>query len=105
VRSTPKCTLPDFLLGVPLSAILGDEQAALFGQCAFGEPGEAKNTYGTGLFLMMNTGTKRVPSNHGLLTTIAYQIEDDKVIYALEGSIISHSRSTIQWLRDQLPEY
>jgi glycerol kinase len=93
------CTLPD-LLGVPLAAILGDQQAALFGQCAF-EPGEAKNTYGTGLFLMMNTGTKRVPSTHGLLTTIAYQIEDDKVIYALEGSI-SHSGSTIQWLRDQL---
>jgi glycerol kinase len=94
-----KCTLPD-LLGVPLSAILGDQQAALFGQCAF-EPGEAKNTYGTGLFLMMNTGTKRVSSTHGLLTTIAYQIENNKVIYALEGSI-SHSGSTIQWLRDQL---
>jgi glycerol kinase len=93
------CTLPD-LLGVPLSAILGDQQAALFGQCAF-EPGEAKNTYGTGLFLMMNTGTKRVPSTHGLLTTIAYQIEDDEVIYALEGSV-SHSGSTIQWLRDKL---
>jgi len=87
------------LEGVPLSAILGDQQAALFGQGAF-EPGEAKNTYGTGMFLMMNTGTKLVPSNHGLLTTIAYKL-NNKVVYALEGSV-SHSGSTIQWLRDQL---
>jgi glycerol kinase len=87
------------LEGVPVAAILGDQQAALFGQCAF-EPGEAKNTYGTGMFLMMNTGTTPVPSNHGLLTTIAYQL-GDKVYYALEGSV-SHSGSTIQWLRDQL---
>ncbi|KAL3927529.1 MAG: hypothetical protein SGBAC_013050, partial [Bacillariaceae sp.] len=65
-------------------------------------PGEAKNTYGTGMFLMMNTGTKLVPSNHGLLTTIGYQIgADGPVTYALEGSV-SHSGSTIQWLRDQL---
>lgn len=84
---------------VPLAGVLGDQQAALFGQCAF-EPGEAKNTYGTGLFLMMNTGTEIVPSSHGLLTTIAYQI-DDTVVYALEGSV-SHSGSTLQWLRDQL---
>jgi glycerol kinase len=90
----------DVLDGVAVSAILGDQQAALFGQCAF-EQGEAKNTYGTGMFLMMNTGTKRVPSTHGLLTTIGYQIGDDKVHYALEGSV-SHSGSTIQWLRDQL---
>lgn len=89
----------DKLSGVPISAILGDQQAALFGQVAF-EPGEAKNTYGTGMFLMMNTGTKLVPSNHGLLTTIAYKVSN-KVVYALEGSI-SHSGSTIQWLRDQL---
>jgi glycerol kinase len=84
---------------VPLAGVLGDQQAALFGQCAF-EPGEAKNTYGTGLFLMMNTGTEIIPSAHGLLTTIAYQI-DDTVVYALEGSV-SHSGSTLQWLRDQL---
>ncbi|VEU36300.1 unnamed protein product [Pseudo-nitzschia multistriata] len=89
----------DKLQGVPVSAILGDQQAALFGQVAF-EPGEAKNTYGTGMFLMMNTGTKLVPSTHGLLTTIAYKISDE-VVYALEGSV-SHSGSTIQWLRDQL---
>jgi glycerol kinase len=89
----------DKLEGVPVSAILGDQQAALFGQVAF-EPGEAKNTYGTGMFLMMNTGTKLVQSHHGLLSTIAYKINDD-VIYALEGSV-SHSGSTIQWLRDQM---
>ena len=64
------------------------------------EPGEAKNTYGTGMFLMMNTGTQLVPSKHGLLTTVAYQLGND-VVYALEGSV-SHSGSTIQWLRDQL---
>jgi glycerol kinase len=95
----------DYVNGVPVASILGDQQAALFGQCAY-EPGEAKNTYGTGMFLMMNTGTKQVPSEHGLLTTIAYQItgkteEESKVHYALEGSV-SHSGSTIQWLRDQL---
>ena len=69
------------------------------GQVAF-EAGEAKNTYGTGMFLMMNTGTNPIPSTHGLLTTIAYKINDE-VVYALEGSV-SHSGSTIQWLRDQL---
>ena len=69
------------------------------GQVAL-EPGEAKNTYGTGMFLMMNTGTKLVPSNHGLLTTIAYRIGGE-IVYALEGSV-SHSGSTVQWLRDQL---
>ena len=91
----------DSLCGVPISGILGDQQAALFGQGAF-KPGEAKNTYGTGLFLMMNTGKKMKPSTHGLLTTVGYKIGDDgDVIYALEGSV-SHSGSTIQWLRDQL---
>jgi glycerol kinase len=87
------------LEGVPVASILGDQHAALFGQVAF-EPGEAKNTYGTGMFLMMNTGNRLVPSHHGLLTTIAYQVNDE-VVYALEGSV-SHSGSTIQWLRDQL---
>ncbi|MGK3736229.1 MAG: glycerol kinase [Bacillariaceae sp.] len=86
--------------GTPIAGILGDQQAALFGQGAF-EPGEAKNTYGTGLFLMMNTGTKPTPSTHGLLTTVAYCIGNEKPVYALEGSV-SHSGSTIQWLRDQL---
>ena len=93
-----ECGVP-FLDQVPVASILGDQHAALFGQTAF-EPGQAKNTYGTGLFLMMNTGSKAIPSTHGLLTTVAYQIGPD-VVYALEGSV-SHSGSTIQWLRDQL---
>jgi glycerol kinase len=94
------CGVPTFD-GVPIASILGDQQAALFGQCAF-SPGEAKSTYGTGLFLMMNTGEKIVPSTHGLLTTAAYQLGPDAPItYALEGSV-SHSGSTIQWLRDQV---
>lgn len=90
----------DALDGVPISGILGDQHAALFGQGAFG-PGEAKNTYGTGLFLMMNTGASPVPSQHGLLSTVGYQLGHDAPVYALEGSV-SHSGSTIQWLRDQL---
>jgi glycerol kinase len=85
---------------VPIAGILGDQQAALFGQTAF-EAGQAKNTYGTGLFLMMNTGTKAVRSRHGLLTTVAYQIGNSPVHYALEGSV-AHAGSTLQWLRDQL---
>jgi len=88
------------LEGTPIAAILGDQQAALFGQGAF-SPGEAKNTYGTGLFLMMNTGTTTTPSTHGLLTTAGYRLGEEKTVYALEGSV-SHSGSTIQWLRDQL---
>ncbi len=88
------------LEGVPIAGILGDQQAALFGQGAF-EAGEAKNTYGTGLFLMMNTGLVPTQSNHGLLTTVGYSLENEKAVYALEGSV-SHSGSTIQWLRDQL---
>jgi len=91
----------DSLKNIVIGSVLGDQQAALFGQCAF-EPGEAKNTYGTGLFLMMNTGQNIVKSTHGLITTIAYQIgEEGPVIYGLEGSV-SHSGSTLQWLRDQL---
>ena len=86
--------------GTPIAGILGDQQAALFGQGAF-EAGEAKNTYGTGLFLMMNTGTQPTPSTHGLLTTVGYCLGNEKPVYALEGSV-SHSGSTIQWLRDQL---
>lgn len=91
----------DAHLSITPASILGDQQAALFGQTAF-EPGDAKNTYGTGLFLMLNTGTKRVPSKHGLLTTVAYQLGDGSPVkYALEGSV-SHAGATIQWLRDQL---
>ncbi|KAL7567495.1 hypothetical protein ACA910_009508 [Epithemia clementina (nom. ined.)] len=90
----------DYLANVPIAAVLGDQQAALFGQTAF-RPGEAKNTYGTGLFLIMNTGTK-VPQSQNLLSTVAYQLGPDQPVhYALEGSV-SHSGSTIQWLRDQL---
>ncbi len=88
------------LEGVPISAILGDQQAALFGQTCF-RPGEAKNTYGTGCFLLMNTGTRRVPSTHGLLTTVGYQVARSDPIYALEGSV-AVTGSLIQWLRDNL---
>lgn len=84
---------------VPISGIAGDQQAALFGQACFSE-GMAKNTYGTGCFMLMNTGTKAVQSNNGLLTTIAWGI-DGKVEYALEGSIFV-AGSAVQWLRDGL---
>jgi glycerol kinase len=88
------------LEGVPLTAILGDQQAALFGQTCF-EPGEAKNTYGTGNFMLMNTGTMPVPSEAGLLTTVAYKIGDTAPVYALEGSI-AVTGSLVHWLRDNL---
>lgn len=81
---------------VPIAGVAGDQQAALFGQACFGE-GMAKNTYGTGCFMLMNTGEKAVASEHGLLTTIAWGI-DGKVNYALEGSIFV-AGSAIQWLR------
>ena len=86
--------------GVPVSGILGDQHAATFGQCAF-EPGEAKNTYGTGNFLMLNTGTSPTVSKNGLITTVAYQIAGEPARYALEGSI-AVTGSLIQWLRDNL---
>ncbi|MFJ5122564.1 glycerol kinase GlpK [Kitasatospora sp. NPDC088548] len=88
------------LAGVPVAAALGDQQAALFGQTCFDE-GEAKSTYGTGTFLLLNTGEKIVNSYHGLLTTVGYQIGDQKPVYALEGSI-AVTGSLVQWLRDQL---
>ena len=88
------------LEGVPISAILGDQQAALFGQTCF-EPGEAKNTYGTGCFMLMNTGTRKVPSTHGLLTTVGYQVGGSDPVYALEGSV-AVTGSLVQWLRDNL---
>lgn len=84
---------------VPIAGIAGDQQAALFGQICFKE-GMAKNTYGTGCFLLMNTGTKPIRSKNGLLTTIAWGL-DDKVEYALEGSVFV-AGSAIQWLRDGL---
>jgi len=88
------------LEGVPISAILGDQHAALFGQTCF-LPGEAKNTYGTGCFLLMNTGGAMVPSTHGLLTTIGYQIAGEAPVYALEGSV-AIAGAVVQWLRDNL---
>ncbi|MDS1112277.1 glycerol kinase GlpK [Gordonia westfalica] len=88
------------LPGVPLTGILGDQQAATFGQACL-SPGEAKNTYGTGNFLLLNTGTEPVFSEHGLLTTVCYRIGDEPARYALEGSI-AVTGSLIQWLRDNL---
>ncbi len=88
------------LSGVPLAGILGDQQAALVGQTCF-NPGQGKNTYGTGCFLLMNTGEKPVPSKHGLLTTVAYQLGDEPVHYALEGSV-AITGALVQWLRDNL---
>jgi glycerol kinase len=85
---------------VPVCGILGDQQAALFGQTCF-HPGDAKNTYGTGCFLLMNTGAAAVVSQHGLLTTIAYQIEGQPPIYALEGSV-AMAGSVVNWLRSNL---
>ena len=93
-------TDPSFFGGaIPIAGAAGDQQAALFGQTCF-EPGEAKNTYGTGCFLLMNTGEKPVFSSNGLVTTIAWGL-DGKVNYALEGSIFV-AGAAIQWLRDEL---
>jgi glycerol kinase len=88
------------IAGVPVAGILGDQQAALFGQTCF-RPGEAKNTYGTGCFMLMNTGTTRVSSVSGLLTTVGYQIGSEPAVYALEGSI-AIAGALVQWLRDNL---
>jgi glycerol kinase len=88
------------LAGVPVAGALGDQHAALFGQAAFAR-GDVKSTYGTGAFLLMNTGTKPVQSKHGLITTVAYKLGDAPAVYALEGSI-SMAGATVQWLRDQL---
>jgi glycerol kinase len=85
---------------VPLTGDLGDQQAAMFGQVCFA-PGEAKNTYGTGNFMLLNTGTELVRSNNGLLTTVCYKFGDSAPVYALEGSI-AVTGSAVQWLRDQL---
>jgi glycerol kinase len=88
------------LEGIPVAGDLGDQQAALFGQTCF-STGEAKNTYGTGCFMLMNTGEKLVPSKSGLLTTVGYKIGDRPAIYALEGSI-AITGALVQWLRDNL---
>ncbi|MHB1008989.1 MAG: glycerol kinase GlpK [Propionibacteriaceae bacterium] len=88
------------LEGVPVAGDLGDQQAATFGQACF-EPGMAKNTYGTGNFMILNTGTEIVPSKNGLLTTLCYKIGDTPAIYALEGSI-AITGALVQWLRDNL---
>jgi glycerol kinase len=88
------------LKGVPIAGILGDQQAATFGQACY-EPGTAKNTYGTGNFMLLNTGTEKVASKNGLLTTVCYKIGDEAPVYALEGSI-AVTGSLVQWLRDNL---
>ncbi|CAM5723552.1 Glycerol kinase OS=Streptomyces antimycoticus OX=68175 GN=glpK2_3 PE=3 SV=1 [Streptomyces antimycoticus] len=93
-------TAEGILAGVPVASALGDQQAALFGQTCYAE-GEAKSTYGTGTFLLMNTGEKPVNSYNGLLTTVGYRIGDEKPVYALEGSI-AVTGSLVQWMRDQM---
>ncbi len=90
----------DPLAGVPVAGILGDQHAALFGQVCF-DVGEAKNTYGTGCFMLLNTGTDPVTSQNGLLTTVGYQVGEDPAVYALEGSI-AIAGALVQWLRDNL---
>ena len=86
--------------GIPIAGVAGDQQAALFGQCCF-EAGEAKNTYGTGCFLLMHTGREAVRSGNGLLTTIAATTENEPAAYALEGSVFV-AGAAIQWLRDEM---
>jgi glycerol kinase len=85
---------------VPIAGVLGDQQAALVGQTCF-QPGQSKTTYGTGNFLLLNTGTSPVHNDRGLLTTVAYQFGSAPCVYALEGSV-AVTGSAIQWLRDQL---
>jgi glycerol kinase len=109
----PKSMLPDIrpssqaygdatgvLAGIPVAGDLGDQQAALFGQTCY-SPGEAKNTYGTGNFLVLNTGTTPVPSKSGLITGLGYKIGDQPAVYMLEGSI-AITGALVQWLRDNL---
>ncbi|MCW3044650.1 MAG: glycerol kinase [Actinobacteria bacterium] len=111
--SIPKAMLPEIrsssevygtatgvLPGVPVAGALGDQQAALFGQCCFDE-GDAKNTYGTGCFLLVNTGGRRVASSSGLITTAGYRIGHAPAVYCLEGSV-AMAGAVVQWLRDNL---
>ncbi len=101
IRPSSDPTLYGYTLGkVPVCGDLGDQQAALVGQTCFGV-GEAKNTYGTGCFMLLNTGTMAVPSKHGLLTTVGYKIGQEPAVYALEGSI-AITGALVQWLRDNL---
>ncbi len=95
----PVTAIPE-LAGVPLAALVGDQQGALAGQACFG-PGVAKNTYGTGCFMLLNTGTKPVQSKNGLLTTLGYKIGNQPAVYCLEGSI-AITGALVQWLRDNL---
>jgi glycerol kinase len=85
---------------IPITGNLGDQQAALFGQACF-DPGNAKNTYGTGCFMLLNTGDKIIRSSHGLLTTVGYQLENERPVYCLEGSV-AITGALVQWLRDNL---
>jgi glycerol kinase len=114
ILGIPRAMLPDIkassqvygyfkggpLDGIPIAGDLGDQQAALFGQTCF-SPGEAKNTYGTGCFMLLNTGTTPVQSKNGLLTTLGYKIGNEPAVYALEGSI-AITGALVQWLRDNL---
>ncbi len=100
IRPSSDPTPYGYWQGVPICGDLGDQQAATMGQACF-KPGEVKNTYGTGCFLMMNTGHEIVPSQHGLLTTVAYQLGQEPPVYALEGSI-AIAGALVQWLRDNL---
>ncbi|GAB3662029.1 glycerol kinase GlpK [Glycomyces tarimensis] len=93
-------TLGQLLGGVPVASALGDQQAALFGQTCF-STGEAKSTYGTGTFMLMNTGAEPIHSESGLVTTVGYRIGEDEPVYALEGSI-AVTGSLVQWMRDQM---
>ncbi|HEY8598695.1 MAG TPA: glycerol kinase GlpK [Thermomicrobiales bacterium] len=93
-------TARGLLEGVPVAGILGDQQAATMGQGCY-EPGEAKNTYGTGCFMLLNTGEQIVPSRSGLLTTVCYKLGEQPAVYALEGSI-AIAGALVQWLRDNL---
>jgi glycerol kinase len=88
------------IAGTKIAGVLGDQQAALFGQTCF-RPGEAKNTYGTGCFMLMNTGERSVPSTCGLLTTVGYKLGTQPAIYALEGSV-AITGALVQWMRDNL---
>ncbi len=90
----------DAVAGIPVAGDLGDQQAALFGQTCFAV-GEAKNTYGTGCFLLLNTGTEAVQSENGLITTAGYKIGDEPTVFALEGAI-AITGALVQWLRDNL---
>ena len=99
-RIVPSSAVHGMTEGVPIAGILGDQQAALMGQACFA-PGEAKNTYGTGCFLLMNTGERPVASASGLVTTVAWRLGADKPCYALEGSI-AVTGALVQWLRDNL---